>query len=261
MTIKESQFFSYDNEDSSDYGIVNVKLSSRLAEEPFSSEREITEVSVRGRTKPYFKELIERPLSFSVEFMFEDRWDSEKIRKVARWLLQDYYKELYFSDNPDRIFFAIVDSTPTLVHNMLKQGYVKLNFRCNDAYSYSPLYSEEYDFTSSGGGTIEFFNDGDLELYPELSIYIGSTGLNSNDVSIVNNSIDGYEFKFTGLDENETIYVDNENEFIETDKYNTYRFDNFNENFLYFAPYSKNSLQVTGNCKIEFTYRFKLRQG
>ncbi len=37
----------------------------------------------------------------------------------------------------------VVDD-PVLVHNCLSQGYVNLNFRCNDAYAYSPAAVKTY---------------------------------------------------------------------------------------------------------------------
>jgi phage-related protein len=187
---------------------------------------------VRGRTVPYFQEIREKPLEFEVEFAFIDSWDNTSIRKIGQWLLKSYYKPLYFSDNPDRIFWAVVVDSPTLVHNSLKQGYVKLKFRCSDAYAYSPIYASPlYDYSSNpvAGTTLTFTNNGDLSLYPEIWI----TNITANQtVSIFNQSNGNIEFKFVSLNANETVYIDNFNQFITTDVVGQYRYSNFNNNWL-----------------------------
>ena len=151
MTIRDALYFSYAGKKSIDYGIVNVNFSVGFQEEPFGYSRSIIEEKIRGRSKPYFKGIEKQPLTFTVNFAFEDTWDDEKIREIKRWLLeQDYYKPLFFSNDIDegdveRIYYALVVNDPVLVHNCLKQGYVTLTFRCNDSYAYSPIYlSREY---------------------------------------------------------------------------------------------------------------------
>src|SRR5690606_4744689 len=120
--------------------------------EPFSYSRSIIEKQIRGRSKPYYMGIKKQPLVFTVNFAFEDTWDDEKIIEIKRWLTeQDYYKPLFFSDDinstgVERIYYAIVVDDPELVHNCLKQGYVTLTFRCNDAYAYSPIYTKEYEW-------------------------------------------------------------------------------------------------------------------
>ncbi|MCE5169629.1 phage tail family protein [Paenibacillus profundus] len=142
MTIRSSEYFSYAGIKCSDYGIVNVNINSGLLEEPFAAPRTLQEVSIGGRSKPYFQGIAKDPLKFQVSFAFEQTWDTRQIREIARWLTeQDYYKELIFSSDPERVFYALAVDEPTLVHNALAQGYVNLTFRCDSPYSYSPVYS------------------------------------------------------------------------------------------------------------------------
>ncbi|EPY05357.1 phage-like protein [Paenibacillus alvei TS-15] len=150
--IRDSMYFSYAGKKSSDFGIINVTIGDNMMlEEPLASSREILEESIKGSTRPYFQGMKKSPFRFSVSFAFEDTWDTDKIREVARWLTeQDYYKELYFSSDPERIFYAIVVDEPTLVHNSLSQGYMNLTFRCDSPYSYSPTYlSPVYEWRES----------------------------------------------------------------------------------------------------------------
>ncbi|TVX97969.1 distal tail protein Dit [Cohnella terricola] len=148
MTIKDSIYFIYDGIESKRYGIANVNLDSGMQEEYFAASRRINEEQIRGRSKPYFQGIEKEPLKFSVSFAFEEAWDEATIREVKRWLTEpDYYKPLIFSNDPEKVYYAICVDDPQLVHNCLQQGYMKLNFRCNDAYAYSPLsLSKVYDW-------------------------------------------------------------------------------------------------------------------
>ncbi|MFC8688147.1 phage tail domain-containing protein [Brevibacillus porteri] len=142
--MKEGLDFSYDGIKSSDMGLFNVQFSGGLFEEPFVADKEIHEIKVRGNDKPYFQGVERSPLVFSLQFAFEDKYDHEKIRQVARWLDQDYYKPFFTTDNPDRIFYCMLHSSSTLIHNGAKEGYVEIEMRCDSPYSYSPQYLSEW---------------------------------------------------------------------------------------------------------------------
>lgn len=144
ITIRDALYFSYAGQKSVDFGIINVSLGSGMMEEEFVPSRSIVEEKIKGRDQPYFIRTEVEPLQFSISFAFEESWDTDKIREVARWLTQhDYYQELYFTTedgiNPERIFYALVVDDATLVHNGLKQGYITLTFRCDSPYAYSPV--------------------------------------------------------------------------------------------------------------------------
>ncbi|OMD71229.1 MULTISPECIES: phage tail domain-containing protein [Paenibacillus] len=178
MTIRDSLFFSFAGKESVDYGIYNVNMESGMQEEIFAPSAEIIEETTRGRDKPYFQGLKREPLKFSVNFAFKDTWDTQKIREVAQWLTShEYYKELYFTNeignSPERIFYALVVEDPTLIHNCLKQGYIKLTFRCDSPYSYTPITtSREYIWEKSSESVgITDFSQGDMK-----SLIVNSSG-------------------------------------------------------------------------------------
>lgn len=148
--MREGIDFYYDGVRSVDMGLYNVKLDGGMFSETFVATRKINEISVRGNDKPYFQGVEREPLEFSLTFAFADTYDSAKIREVARWLDQDYYKPFYTTDNPERIYYCILESSSELVHNGLKQGYITLKMRCDSPFSYSPEYvSDIYDFNNS----------------------------------------------------------------------------------------------------------------
>ena len=131
-------------------GLINITLSSDMYDEPFLAQRNVKTQKIRGRDKPYFYEVEREPLTFRLSFAFLETWDDNKIRNIARWLNQDYYKEFYMSDNPNKRYFAILNDDSRLIHNGLKQGYIELNFLCDSSYAYSPVYETELlDFTTN----------------------------------------------------------------------------------------------------------------
>jgi phage-related protein len=259
MAIMESIRFNYSDIYSSEFGILNVTLSSGMYQETFASSRSIKETKVRGNDKPYFQGIEYEPLTLKLSFAFQDTWDEDKIRSVARWLCgQQYYKPLFFEEHPERIFYCMAVDESQLVHNGLKQGYVELTMRCDSPYTYSPVYSPVATNLSSnvvGGTLVKFTNNGDVICKPE--IFINKIG--AGDFRIVNTTNMNSEFKFTSLANNETVYVDNEREYIETDIPLTYRYSNFNNGYLEMVR-GVNNLMVYGNAIINFRYQFKTLQ-
>lgn len=257
--MREAIHFSYGGVYSTDMGLINVNIGDGMLEEPFLPNRQIKEISIRGKNKPYFQEVVSSPLSFPVSFAFQDRYNEKKIREIARWLSPDYYKPFFTTDNLNRVWFCMPIEDSILVHNSLKQGYVELTMRCDSPYTYSQLIiSPEYDFSNvdSLGYPFSFDNLGDKILKPEMWI----TKIDNGDISIVNTTNGNKEFKFVDLIDGENLYISNENEFIKTDLTMVYRYDYFNNQFLEFVV-GKNNLVAYGNFKMKLRYRFTTLQG
>jgi len=253
--IRSSEWFSFDDVYSSQYGIKNVTIDTGMYEEHFTRERKIIEKKIKGRSKPYYKEIESEPLTIPVTFAFMNSWDDSSIREVIRWLTSPtQYKPLIFSQNPSKIYYALAVDKPDLIHNGLSQGYVQMTFRCNDAYAYSPIYlSQIYDLTSNPIYTdIQLTNNGDEIIYPE--IFVDKIGI--GDFSIQNLSNSGETLLFEDLSDGEELYIDGENEQIETNLLLTDRYDNHNNIFLSF-PLGVNTLRVYGNIKLRFRYQEK----
>lgn len=148
MITKHSIYFSFNGINSQDYGIINISTKSGLYEESFVASRKINEVKIRNKNRPYYQDTESEPLSFDVEFLFEDAWDDDKIREVARWLVQPYFCPLIFSESPEKVYWVILEGDSSVVHNGCKMGYVSLKFRAKDSYIYSPTYQSQTYTTS-----------------------------------------------------------------------------------------------------------------
>ena len=259
MSISESLYFLYDNINFYEqFGIMNVHIESGLYQEPFLANRTINEIKIKNRHEPYFQNIEESPIQLKLSFAFEDSFDEDKIRAVARALKKDFYTPLVLSQNPDRIFYAICVDESQLIHNGLGGGYVSLNFRCNAPWSFSPVFSSPiYDLTSNpvGGTNIQIINNGDIS----MPLLITSQIISGSSFSIQNISDSGKSISFSSLDINEIITIDTESEDISTSKLLTYRYDQMTGGFL-IIPRGVNNLKILGNIKLQLQYQFRLLQ-
>jgi predicted phage tail component-like protein len=217
------------------------------------ASRSIKEFSIRGRENPYLQEITREPKSFQLNFAFQDTWNDDLINEVARWLDVEFYQPLTFSESEEKVYYVMPVNDSSLIHNGLKQGYISLTMRCDSPYSYSHVkVTPWYDFSNSDVSTVEIPNYGDKTILPEVYI----TKITDGDISITNLSKSQPVFEFVSLLDKEELYVNGENEIIETNLDNVWRYDNFSDNYLE-LPYGKNTFQIKGKCKIKFQYRYK----
>jgi len=102
---------------------------------------------------------------------------------------------------------------------------------------------------------ILFDNRGDVDCKPELWI----TKVGNGEIKLINTSNGNEEFSFKDLIHDETVYVNNEREHIDTSLAATYRYKDFNDNYLS-LPQGQNIFKVSGNANIQFRYQFRRLQ-
>jgi phage-related protein len=253
--MRENLEFFFNNQSSTNLGIVNINLEGGMIQERLFATRELFEEQLRGKTKPYFLSIEQKPFEFQLAFAFLNGFDNNKIREISRWLNVPYYKEFYFLENPQFRFFLmpIVDSFIT--HNGMNQGYVSLTMRSNDAFSYSQEFlTENYDLSLNPpeGTQITIENNGDVPMGLEMWI----TKYNDGEITIINTNDDNKEFTINNLKDYEQIYINHENEDIQSNVPNSYHFDDVTTDFIK-LPIGINVLNVIGRCKIQFRYRYK----
>lgn len=121
-----------------------------------------------------------------------------------------------------------------------------------ESSNHSSLPTIQNDFTLTFEPVMIFENKGNRNCEPEIWI----TKLGHGDFSIINTSHNNETFKFTNLVDQELLYVNNENQDIQTSNPVVYRYKDFNDNYLSF-PVGRNVLKISGNAKIKFRYQFK----
>ena len=254
MPISESLSFMYNNIVSTDFNIINCHIDSGLFQENFLADREIKEIVNRKSNAPYFVEVKSSPRILTLTIAFSDEFSEDTLRSVKRWLVQEKYCELVFESLPDLIFYAILIDSSELTHNG-KSGYITISFRCKDQFIYSSQFlSPLYDLSTNPteGTIIQFINYGDVDCQPILSLQKVGNG----DISVINLSNGGSEFKLNSLVLDEDLYIDNENEEIITSIPSTYRYDNHNGVFINMIR-GVNNIKIVGTCKLQFKYQFR----
>lgn len=259
--IRTSTDFKYAGTSSIDMNIINVNLDrGPLLEEPLVANREILEIEIPGKDSPYFNKIKLSPLTFTLNLAFAEPLTtsgSPSLDQIKSWLFQSYYKPLIFYDDITMVgdppvetinkqYYAIAVGDPTISHNGLSEGYCTVEFRCDSPYAYSSTK------TSSIGASTTINNLGTTLCYPRITIVTTAAG----NVTITNISDGNRATTFTDLADNETITVDCEKKIINTNLQLTYRYSNFNGNYLYLKP-GNNILAVSGSANISMQYEFR----
>jgi phage-related protein len=256
-TIKEKLHFNYDGMWSSEFDLLHINTDSGLYDESLTASRDILETKVKGKDKPHFVGFDNNPLQFDMQVGFETQFNDTTVRKVINWLVQDYYKPLYFEGSEGRIFYCMAVGEPRIVHNGMGGGYITITMRCDSPFVYSPvILSQVYNVPATGALSIEFFNEGYGILYPEFSIKkIGAGAVTFNNITDSNKI-----FSISDLGDNEDIYINTEKEIIDTDlsKLGVYRYDNLSGDFPLFTE-GRNVIEVSGECELQIRYQFKYR--
>lgn len=244
----ESLNFTYNGKSSSDMGVINVHEGSGLFKDLFLPTRKINVTRIKGKDKSYFKGVDTEPLSFPLTIFIEEWRDRNNLRKISEWLFQEYFKPLTFESHPERIFYAIVEGSSSLLHNGCQDGYVTLNVVCNSPFTYSPLIPHELSI--QGVYSQIFYNEGDRPIRPQLKI----TKIGDGDISIKNES-NQQILTLKNLYNNEIVYINGEHEEIMSSlqrSNNRYLHDNHNDVWLDFEEDSSSKFTFTGNFNCEF---------
>ena len=114
-TIKDKIYFTYDNVNSRDFGLMHIETGNGMFEEQLVADRTIIETSTRNG-KPLLNRIDEKPISFTMNLAFERRFDEYTIDEIVDWLFQDYYKPLYFEGKEDRIYYCPPEGSSSIVH-------------------------------------------------------------------------------------------------------------------------------------------------
>lgn len=142
---------------------------------------------------------------------------------------------------------AIPDLNPTT-----KLDNIQLKYRVliqSTSYDLIPSF-KQISFSFEPVITID--NKGDTPCKPEMWITKSGNG----DIRIINLTNKQEEFVFTDLVDQEIVYIDNEKQDIETNLIATYRYKNFNDNYLT-LPIGLNILRVKGTGNIQFRYELR----
>ncbi len=248
--------FWYDDVYSKDMGIYLVKLDSGFIQSPFLGDQEIISETIVGEDIPYVFGTTTQPLKLKLILSpLEEEWTTEKRREVARWISNGKFNKFYSEDDPNKWYYIMHTGTAELQLSGLSQGYVEFNFQNISPFTYSPIYEENYDFsTSTSSQIINLTNHGDLNLHPIVEI----TKVENGSVSIYNLSNGGEGFTLQNLVNDEIVTVDNKYHRIETTDSIVYRYDDFTGDYLS-LPRGVNRVQIDGKCKLKIRFQYQIK--
>ncbi|QJD83997.1 phage distal tail protein [Cohnella herbarum] len=230
-----------------------IKMSSGLLESPFFGDRQIHSEMIAGRHTPYYYGETIAPFSTKLQICpIHGEWTSELRDNVTRWLNNGKFNEFYSTDNIDKRYFLTYEGSPTLNVTGNNEGYIEIDFRNVDCYVRSPAFIEVFDLsTNADRVNVVLSNLGSAAIQPIVHIQ----KIGAGNVAIKNLSNGGQITGLTGLSHNEQVTIDPHYRTINTSVTNALRYDNFSKTYLT-LPYGNNHLEVTGACKLKFTYRY-----
>lgn len=250
--IKQYLNFTKNGINSRDMGVLHVSIDSGMYTESLGGNRTIQEQQNSETDRRYFKRLSTEPIEFDMHVLLYEEMDEYQIDEVLSWLMNDYYEEMFFEDEVDKIYYCLPISKPTVTHNGMNQGYITIQMRCFDGFLYSQEIKRTFDLSNNvaDGTTVSLVNDGHFEVYPKMTILA-----KESTIKVINLKTNE-STEITDLLIGETVNLDNENEEISTDVVGEYRFDNHNEVFVRILK-SVNQFKVIGKCVITFEYRYR----
>jgi len=248
--------FKFNGIHSSVMGVSLTRLESGLISIPYASGKDILEAHPNKSLYPYFFGVKYQPLQFNITLTCEEEeMDTNKLYQLANWLFKEEYKEFISDDNINKIYYVIAINKADFITNGVKQGYFELELRCRDGFGWTVKQEQIYDLTGIASTPIIMDNESNISeyFYPEIEIKL--TGANTG-FELINTSDDDKSFEFIDLEEEETIYIDNQKRIILTSLGdNVNRFDKFNLNWFRLRQ-RENIVTVNGECKITYKKHF-----
>lgn len=254
----ESTGFTFAGRHSDEFGVFIASVgSSSSADSFFGVNQSLVETKALRGEIPRLQRVETSPIEFSIEISSEEELSEGKRKVLSEWLIKPEY-DLFKSDDYENIYYRVVAvgaQSKTSVGNIARS--ITINFRADGPWAWR--ISENQIFTSSSQN--EFFtinnhsNYKDL-FYPEIIVKpLNSAG----DIHLVNTTDDVSQerpFIFTGLTQNESIYIDNDSRKIVSQSGN-YRLQNFNRKWLRLQPGS-NVMQSTKASEITIINKFPI---
>ena len=259
----ESQYFIFDGIKSKDMDLHIMRIDhSGFVDSPYWGSQDIQEERHKNKIKAYYYGVSKEPIEFTIQLVLMDKnnkpkkWTPRERFKIAKWLLQDTYKEFQTSDDLGKIYYAICTSEANL-QLINQEGYMELTFKTNSPYAWSPVYIDTFDLSNNTTKTTITLHNGSnilKKFMPKVEIEMkGSTA-----VTLKNLTNGGKEFTIKNRATSEVISFDNENKIIKS-SLNTNPFGSFNRNWLELVE-GENRIEVTGKCILTVKSQYPIAQ-
>lgn len=152
--------FSFDGKHSfEDFGIYRVSNGDRYNEELLPTAKDLTAEVSSGDGSYYFNTFHKQKV-FNIEFAFEEMTD-KTLREMRQWLNGKKVADLWFAENPYKVYSAKVTGQPTIKvvpfddesHGRVYKGEGSVQFTCYWPYAHTPDYVRIETFNIKTGQT------------------------------------------------------------------------------------------------------------
>lgn len=123
-------------------------------------------IDVPSKHGSYYAGFKYNPRTFSVDIVIVNN-DINSVMRTIAWMLDlSEPSELIFSDEPDKLYYAVVDGS-TDIESILTVGTGTITFVCFDPFAYS---TESSNFTPDSNGLIVVNNGGTAPASPQFEV-------------------------------------------------------------------------------------------
>lgn len=244
-----------------EFGLIAVKIGGGMMESHFGISQSIIEEKNEYTDKPYFYGVDRQPISFSMKFARSNnrKWDYKTKVDFAKLIFAPYYQELKSEECPQVIYKVICIDKSTKVLNGNDEGYITLNFRTDAPWAWAPTTIVSKVILGTNDNNPYTFN---LEnksnvlnwYYPEMEIIT-----TSSEIKIIGDKDKDRPFSFVGLNNKETIYVNNHTKKVIGNQLypDNYRLDKFNMNWFR-LKYGINNISVYRDCTLSYKMQYPI---
>lgn len=253
--------FQYDGKSSTDFSLKLVNFSGGgMNTDSTGISYEIEDQKIKRIDKSFFYGVEATPkLSFKVQIAYIPSDNSQELitpqsmGAIVKWLCQGEYKELKVidTDYTNIIYNCMLQNPKKIEIGNIPYG-LEFDVTCDRPYA---IHRQTITKTVNGTTTFPIRNIGfsNNYIYPEVEFTL--TGV-STGITIINNT-DSRTFAFSGLNTNETVYVNNQRQEI-ISSLGLNRNPNFNFNWFRIKKDYNNSITINGTATVTFRIEFPM---
>ena len=200
----------------------------------------------------------DEPLEFKITFGSFNSLTRHEVRAIHNWLRKNEYKKLQIVQ-PDMsgLHYNCIMHDSVIKHIGNVPYAFEYTVTCDSQFAWEE--ERTYKYPTIQDGMIRHYNDSDIPTYIRPLVKLKSSS-SSNTVTIENMSNNGWVTRINNLGANEIVTIDNEDEYIGTDRRPNI-LQEFNHGWLELVP-GMNELRITGNVvDFEITYANARRIG
>lgn len=251
--------FIYANETSEEHGVMLVSsVASTSRSGNIESRNIITTRNLLGEIFNFHGVSYDDPLVFDIILVKSDGtfMDNDKERELKKWLMKNkrHWLQIEQNDLADIQYYSIGTKAEIIDVGLNSTG-LRVEFSCDTYHAWSNLKTKTYTSTSTlsfGFNSVVDFDE--YIILPNLKI----TCLGSGTVSIKNNTTNE-TILITECTNGETIYLDCLTDKISSSTGNVI-IGRWNKQTISIVE-NLNQLTLTGNFKLELSYRLPIRVG